>query len=484
MEENKNIYSVYVHTNKIDGRKYVGITRRKPHERWHKDGSGYYENKPFWADIQLLGWNDGFTHEIVATGLTSYEAAKMEIDLIQKYDSFKNGYNRSLGGEGMEGYVVGSPIRERMSPEVYAEWSAKNAERMRRLAIERTRKVFSITENKVYDSAEIVSENTGIPSARVRDMCNRNKRTYFYDSNGYCYRFCWYSEDLDITQDEYTIANYPNSIICLETKQIFAGSQEASRIMKIPANQISQVCRGMWVSAHGYKFIYYREYVYGKRDTRASKNIEKNKHEIICLETGNVYYNCADASKALNCKPNMVSRAVHNFEFTCKGYHFADYNNYKANPDIYILPDKVDKTVMRFDKFGKFISEYENYQSAAKALNVNERNVHASCSNGKSKRFVCADSLWMFKRDYTLQALYDKVQEFWNTIKNYKCIGQYSLDGELLNIYDTATSAAKSVGCTSAPIAQCCKGKKNTIKGYKWRYVSPMTYLDKYKETT
>ena len=479
MGENKNIYSVYIHTNKVDGRKYVGITRKKPNERWHKNGSGYMENKPFWDDIQLLGWNEGFTHEVVATELTSYEAAKMEIDLIQKYDSFRNGYNRSLGGEGMEGYVVGSPIRERMSPEVYAEWSAKNAERMKRLGIERTRKVISLTDNRIYNSAVEVSQSTGIPVARVRDMCNRNRRTRFCDTNGYYYRFCWYDKKFDITQDEFTVAYYPNAVICLETQQIFAGSQEAGRVMDIPSNQISQVCRGKWITAHGYKFVYYREYVYGKRDTRVSKNIEKNRHEVICLETGGVYYNCAEASEAFGCSSNMINRAIHNFQYTCKGYHFADYNDYKENPNKYILPEVVDKTVMRFDKFGKFIEEYKNYQSAAKALNVNETNVHASCTTGKSKRFICADSLWMFKRDYTPKALYDKVQAFWNTIKNYKCIGQYSLDGELLNIYDSVTSASKNVGCTPTPIAQCCKGKKNIIKGYKWEYISPLTYLDK-----
>lgn len=478
MEENKNIYSVYVHTNLINGKKYVGITRKKPCERWRKDGSGYYENKPFWKDIKLFGWDDGFSHDVVATGLTCYEAGKMEIALIKKYDSFRNGYNRTLGGEGMDGFVVGSPIRERMSPDVYAEWSAKNAERMKRLGIERTRRVISLTENKIYDSAVDASNQTGVPTQRIRDMCGRNKRTHFVDSQGFNYRFCWYDDEFDMTMDEFTIAYYPSAVICLETQQIFAGVNEASRIMNIPQNQISQVCSDKWITAHGHKFVYYKDYVNGKHDTRESKNVERFKHEIICLETGQVYYNPTKASEDFDCQANMISRAVNNFNFTCKGYHFADYNDYKSNPNNYLLPNVVDKTVMQFDKFGKFIAEYPSYQIAAKTLNVCEQNVHASCSSGKSKRFVCAGSLWMFKRDYTPRALYDKVQMFWNTIKNYKCVGQYSLDGELLSIYDTATSAAKSVGCTQPPIAQCCKGKKKIIKGYKWKYVSPMTYLD------
>lgn len=97
MEEIK--YYVYVHTNKINGKKYVGVTSKKPEARW-QNGNGYLKNKYFTRAIKKYGWNEGFTHEVVAEGLSVEDAYQMERDLIAKYDCINpNGYNATSGGE-------------------------------------------------------------------------------------------------------------------------------------------------------------------------------------------------------------------------------------------------------------------------------------------------------------------------------------------------------------------------------------------------
>lgn len=93
-------YSVYVHTNKINGMKYVGITSQKyPKERWGKNGLGYHRGQQkFYSAIKEFGW-DCFEHDIIYTNLTKEQALEIEENLITKYDSVNNGYNSYSSGK-------------------------------------------------------------------------------------------------------------------------------------------------------------------------------------------------------------------------------------------------------------------------------------------------------------------------------------------------------------------------------------------------
>lgn len=90
-------FYVYVHTNKSNGKRYVGITGRDPIKRWNGNGTGYINCDKFWKAIQKYGW-DNFEHEIFASGLTKEEAENMERFLIEKLDTICNGYNINAGG--------------------------------------------------------------------------------------------------------------------------------------------------------------------------------------------------------------------------------------------------------------------------------------------------------------------------------------------------------------------------------------------------
>jgi len=92
-------YFVYCHTNKTNGKKYVGITSRKnPKLRWNY-GFGYEDNTVFFNAIKKYGWDTGFVHEILAEGLSLDQAESEERRLIKEWGTLKpNGYNIEHGG--------------------------------------------------------------------------------------------------------------------------------------------------------------------------------------------------------------------------------------------------------------------------------------------------------------------------------------------------------------------------------------------------
>ena len=94
----ENNYKVYVHINKVNGKRYYGITCQKVNRRW-KNGKGYYKNKYFTKAINEYGW-DNFEHIVIARGLTEEEAKWIKIKLIREWDT-KNpeyGYNENHKG--------------------------------------------------------------------------------------------------------------------------------------------------------------------------------------------------------------------------------------------------------------------------------------------------------------------------------------------------------------------------------------------------
>lgn len=90
-------YTVYVHTNKYNGKRYIGTTKQKVQKRW-QNGYGYIGTR-FGAAIQKYGW-DAFKHEILVEGLDKKSAYALEIALIKQYKANDPdfGYNVSEGG--------------------------------------------------------------------------------------------------------------------------------------------------------------------------------------------------------------------------------------------------------------------------------------------------------------------------------------------------------------------------------------------------
>lgn len=93
------LFTVYCHINKINGKRYVGITSQQPEKRWN-NGKGYKATTRFYSAIKKYGW-DNFTHQILCTNVTKDEAIIKEKFLIYTWNltDKRYGYNMTEGGE-------------------------------------------------------------------------------------------------------------------------------------------------------------------------------------------------------------------------------------------------------------------------------------------------------------------------------------------------------------------------------------------------
>lgn len=101
-----------------NGKKYIGITSRRPKARWG-NGKNYHKEtqSAMYHAIQKYGW-ENVEHKILYTDLTHDEACQKEQELIALYKTNcckygkKYGYNMTDGGEGVSGHPVSEKRRQ------------------------------------------------------------------------------------------------------------------------------------------------------------------------------------------------------------------------------------------------------------------------------------------------------------------------------------------------------------------------------------
>ena len=118
---------IYCHTNRINGKMYIGRSSQSPERRW-RNGDGYKSNNHFYSAIQKYGW-DNFDHEILLDGLTVVESCEKEKYFIGLYNTRdpKYGYNVAEGGEHGGGHrwteeeraMISENLRKRGVPIIY-----------------------------------------------------------------------------------------------------------------------------------------------------------------------------------------------------------------------------------------------------------------------------------------------------------------------------------------------------------------------------
>jgi group I intron endonuclease len=117
--------TIYIHKNKINGKCYVGQTKKKLEYRWGPNGKEYltirngkYSQEKFANAILKYGW-DNFEHIVVYENLSFEEANEKEKELILKYNSVNEGYNSEWGGKTQK--IISEETRKKISKNMTGE---------------------------------------------------------------------------------------------------------------------------------------------------------------------------------------------------------------------------------------------------------------------------------------------------------------------------------------------------------------------------
>ena len=268
-------WCVYCHTNKINGKKYIGITSRMPENRW-RDGNGYSNQVVFWKAIQKYGWNN-FIHEIVAEGLTEEEAKQMEVKLIalyktncRRYYKPTYGYNMTDGGEGTCGRFTTEETRQKISlsltGRIMSEESRRKMSQSRKgvsFTEEHKRKIgesqlgkhvsgetkkkigdsrigkYTGKDNPNYGNHKLAGENNPMygkhHTEETRQKISQKVKGAMQGKNNYFY-------------DNHEFSGINNGratpVYCIELDEIFWGAKDVENKYQIAHQTISKCCTG------------------------------------------------------------------------------------------------------------------------------------------------------------------------------------------------------------------------------------------------
>lgn len=213
-------FIVYMHENKINHKKYIGITCQKPTQRW-RGGKGYKIGL-FKKAIDKYGWNN-FNHIVLYEHLTKEDACLKEQELIKQYNTMDNnyGYNLCEGGNLTLGYHHTKDSKLKMSKSKKGMYDGKN--------------------NPMYGRSGILAPMYG------KHLTEEHKRKISEAKKG---KANYHTKTLYKKVDQYDLdGNY------IKTWESISSIEKE---LDIKGTHISRVCRGKRKTTGGYIFKYHQ----------------------------------------------------------------------------------------------------------------------------------------------------------------------------------------------------------------------------------
>lgn len=411
-EHSERRWKVYCHTNKINGKKYFGITSTSLNTRF-QNGRGYSGCRYFNNAIQKYGW-DNFEHEVISDNLTKEEAMSLEELLVffnMTQDS-RYGYNIKDGGDTPAG------ISEEGRASLIAHNTGANSPRARAVV------VFNLLGTKVAEFKTIKDASEFI-GAKHLSRANLVKGDIH---NGYIIR---YKDDVGevsaLPFELFPFAYIPDSI------------------------KLNKPIRNF-----RYKKIVLFDVNTGER-AKEFHSLSKAKRLF-----------CPDIERVLKTPPYYYNG------FICR--YADDVGDAEAIPlSECIIPyhsPSASKAIKQYSLDGELIAEYESATEAQRLTGVSSVAI-SQCVRKKSQQ--SGGFIWRFINDTSTiespKSIWDKRRENGTTCG--KAIDKIDKNtGEVIETYPSIREAARAVNGDKANIQHAIKGVNRTRSayGYKWKF--------------
>ena len=228
-------------------RKGQGIERVYNSYLYEQEHNRYYNAHLFRA-IEKYGFDAFVVDEIFDVALTESELNEKEIFYIKEFDSFHNGYNSTLGGDGTSGYKPPTGENHKQSVRV--------------CQISPDGKLI-----KIWDSFGDINRELGLGKGAIANVCTCRKET----SGG----FVWvYEKDYNPNKDYSRIPktrggrNFSKPVLLLDSNnnivQEFFSAVEASAALGISKQEVSRICKHQRKTPK-YNLIFKSEYIEEQR---------------------------------------------------------------------------------------------------------------------------------------------------------------------------------------------------------------------------